>query len=391
MSAQQDRVARVAVAGYFAILGFVCSAWVSSIDDLKVLLGLDASALGLLLMAGPCGNLVSFTFASALFARIGSRRGLILAVTLYLLAGLGIAASFLLRAPLSVWCGAIAALGGCGNLFNIAVNTQGGLVEKRLGRSIMNSFHGMFSVMCFAGGFLALGATACAIPAGARILASVLLAAVAHVVLFRLLPAEETAAAPKKKDGWHRPDRALMALGLAALVIMGCEGAISDWVGVFYRESLAAPATRVKWGFCAVMGLMTVGRFLSDRLIGRFGARRILHTYAVFVSCGLALALVSPYLPLRGLALHVVATTGFAVTGLGISALVPILYSKGNRTTCMPPASAITFLGSVGFLGYFAGPPLIGRLADLTSLSLALGVFAVLILACLFIDPERDA
>lgn len=96
------RKARVAVAGYFAILGFVCSAWVSSIDDLKVLLGLDASALGLLLMAGPCGNLVSFTFASALFARIGSRRGLILAVTLYLLAGLGIAASFLLRAPLPV-------------------------------------------------------------------------------------------------------------------------------------------------------------------------------------------------------------------------------------------------------------------------------------------------
>lgn len=387
MTERENKVARVAVAGYFAVLGFVCSAWVSSIDDLKVLLGLDASALGWLLMMGPCGNLVSFLFASSLFARIGSRRGLVLAVTLYLLAGLGIAASFLLRAPLPVWCVAIAALGGCGNLFNIAVNTQGGVVERRLGRSIMNSFHGMFSVMCFAGGFLALGATACAIPAGVRVLGSVLLAAVAHLALFFRLPKEDVTAM-RKKDGWHRPDRALAALGLAALVIMGCEGAISDWVGVFYRESLAAPATRVKWGFCAVMGLMTVGRFLSDRLIGRFGARRILHVYAVFVSCGLTLALVAPYLPLQGLALHLFATTGFAITGLGISALVPILYSKGNRTTCMPPASAITFLGSVGFLGYFVGPPLIGHLADFTSLSLALGVFAVLILACLLIDPE---
>ena len=388
MIGRQFSVERMAVAGYFAILGFVCASWVSSIDDLKVLLNLNASELGWLLVAGPCGNLVSFTFASALFARIGSRRGLVLAASAYLAAGLGLASCFLLRAPLPVWCGAIAAFGGCGNLFNIAVNTQGGIVEKRVGRSIMNSFHGMFSVTCFAGGFLALGATVLAVPAGCRIGLTVLLAVVAHLVLSRRLPPDESVA-PTKAKGWRRPDRALFALGLAALVIMGCEGAVSDWVGVFYRDSLLAPGARVKWGFCAVMGAMTVGRFVTDRLVTRFGARRILHVYCVLVSLGLALALAAPYLAVRGLALHLLATAGFAVTGFGISALVPILYSKANRTTAMPAASAITFLGSMGFLGYFMGPPLIGHLAELTSLSVALGLFAVLILACLLIDPEK--
>lgn len=379
---------RTAVAAYFAILGFVCAAWVSSIDDLKVLLGLNASELGWLLISGPCGNLVSFTFASALFARIGSRRGLQVAVSCYLTAALGLALCFLLRAPLPVWCVSLATFSGCGNLFNIAVNTQGGIVEKRVGRSIMNSFHGMFSVTCFAGGFLALGATMLAVPAGWRIGATVLLALAAHFVFARRLPSEE-ALAPAAKGGWRRPDRALVALGLAALVIMGCEGAVGDWVGVFYRDSLAAPAVRVKWGFCAVMGAMTIGRFVTDRLVTRFGARRILHAYCVLVSLGLALALSAPYLAVTGLALHLLATAGFAVTGFGISALVPILYSKANRTTAMPAASAITFLGSMGFLGYFMGPPLIGHLAELTSLSVALGLFAVLILACLLINPEK--
>lgn len=380
---------RVAVAGYFAILGFVCASWVSSIDDLKVLLGLNASELGWLLVSGPCGNLVSFTFASALFARIGSRRGLMLSASAYLAAGLGVAACFLLRAPLPVWCGAIAAFGGFGNLFNIAVNTQGGIVEKQVGRSIMNSFHGMFSVTCFAGGFLALGATLLAVPAGFRIGLTVVLASVAHLVLARHLPDDETGGSLTAK-GWRRPDRALFALGLAALVIMGCEGAVSDWVGVFYRDSLSAPVTRVKWGFCAVMGAMTVGRFVTDRLVMRWGAKRILHAYCGLVALGLALALAAPYLALTGLALHLTATMGFAVTGFGISALVPILYSKANRTTSMPAASAITFLGSMGFLGYFMGPPLIGHLAELTSLSVALGLFAALILGCLLIDPEAE-
>ena len=378
---------RAAVAGYFAILGLVCAAWMSSIDDLKVLLGLDAARFGWLLVSGPCGNLVSFTFASALLARLGSRRGLVLFVTVYLLAGFGLAACFLLKAPIPVWCVAIAAFCCCGNLFNIAVNTQGGIVERRLGTPIMNSFHGMFSALCLLGGLLALVSSTLAISPGVRILGTLVLATLAHLALFRDLPADDTPVRMRKKGG-HRPDRALFALGLAALVIMGCEGAVSDWVGVFYRDSLVAPETRVKWGFCAVMGAMTVGRFLTDRLVLRFGAGRILHIYSILVSLGLALALASPYLALTGLTLHFLATLGFVVTGFGISALVPILYSAANRTKAMPAASAITFLGSMGFLGYFLCPPLIGHVAELTSLSAALGIFAVLILGCLFVNPE---
>ncbi len=379
---------RVAVAAYFAVLGLVCATWASSIDDMKLLLGLNDAQQGWLLFSGPLGNLVSFTFASALVTRLGSRRSLALATSVYLVSALGIAVCFLLRAPFWLWCIAIAALGGTGNLFNISVNTQGGIVERKAGRTIMNSFHAMFSVMCLVAGLLALAASSVGLPPGWRLVGVLAVASAAHLAFLPALPTDNDVARKARGEGFRRPDMPLFLLGLAALVIMGCEGSINDWVNVFYRESLAAPDSRVKWGFCAVSAAMTVGRVVTDRLINRFGAVRVLRLYCVFVAAGLGIALSSPYTALTGLPLHVLATVGYAVAGYGISALVPILYSKANRTKSMPAASALTFVGSMGFLGYFMGPPMIGHIAHATSLSFSLGIFAVLILACLFLRLE---
>ena len=379
---------RVAVAAYFAVLGLVCATWASSIDDMKLLLGLNDAEQGWLLFSGPLGNLVSFTFASALVTRLGSRRSLVLATSVYLVSALGIAACFVLRAPVWIWCFAIAALGGTGNLFNISMNTQGGIVERKAGRTIMNSFHAMFSVMCLVAGLLALVASSLGLPPGWRLLGVLVVASVAHLVFLPRLPKDNDVAKKVSGEGLRLPDTALFLLGLAALVIMGCEGSINDWVNVFYRESLSAPVSRVKWGFCAVAASMTVGRVVTDRFINRFGAIRVLRLYCVFVALGLGIALASPYTSLSGLPLHVLATVGYAVAGYGISALVPILYSKANKTKSMPAASALTFVGSMGFLGYFMGPPMIGHVAHATSLSFSLGIFAVLLLACLFLRIE---
>ena len=381
---------RVSVAAYFAVLGLVCATWGSSIDDMKLLLGLNDAQQGWLLLSGPVGNLVSFTFASALVTRLGSRRSLVLATSAYLCAALGVAACFFFRAPVPFWCVAIATLGGTGNIFNISVNTQGGLVEKKSGRTIMNSFHAMFSMLCLTGGLLALFATAFGVPVEYRFFAVLVVAVVAHLVFFSQLPKENDVAKKEKGEGFRRPDMPLFLIGVAALVIMGCEGSISDWVGVFYRDSLNAVAGRVKWGFCAVSATMTLGRFVTDRFVNRFGPVRVLRVHSALVAVGLGIALSSPFTGLSGLPLHVLATTGYAIAGYGISALVPILYSKANRTKSMPAGSAITFVGSMGFLGYFVWPPMIGHIAHATCLSLALGVFAVLILVCLFLRIDND-
>lgn len=380
---------RMSVSAYFAILGLVCATWGSSIDDMKMLLGLTDSQQGWILLSGPVGHLVSFTFASTIVTRLGSRRCLVLAVCAYLFAALCMAACFFFRAPVPFWCAAIAALGGTGNIVNISVNTQGGIVERRAGRTIMNSFHAMFSLLCLAGGLLALFTAAWRVPVECRFLAVIAAALVAHLAFLPGLPRESDVLKKKKGEGLRRPDMPLFLIGVAALVVMGCEGSISDWVGVFYRDSLNAAGGRAKWGFCAVAAMMTLGRFVTDRFVNRYGGVRVFRVHSVLVAAGLAIALLSPFSGLSDLPLHVLATAGYAVAGYGISALVPILYSKANRTRSMPAGSAITFVGSMGFLGYFVWPPMIGHVADATNLSLSLGIFAVLILVCLFLRIDE--
>ncbi len=381
---------RIAVAGYFGLLGFVCSAWVSSLDDMKVLLDLTDGEQGLLLFTGPLGNLVSFSFANALILKLGVRRSLTGVGYAYLSAALALACCFRFRAPIVCWCFAIASLGCAGNVLNIAMNAQAGAIERRYGRPIMGSFHAMFSLWMLAGVFLAQAAVWLGISVGARLFAVIAAGFLFHCVAPGFLAdADGGVPAPAARTRWFRPDRALLALGLVAFVIWGCEGTIQDWAGVFYRESLHAPE-RAKWGLCMITAMMAFGRLFSDRLIARFGPTRILHAFSVVVSAGLVVALGSPFTGLAGLPLHLLAAFGFAVVGLGLSGLSPIVYSQASRAKGLPSASALTFVSSMGFLGFFVSPPLVGRLSEWTNRSLALGVFAVLILVCLFIDPDRD-
>lgn len=384
---------RIAVCAYFAILGLVCSAWASSIDELKVLLGLDEGETGWLLFAGPFGNLVTFTFASALVARLGARRCVVRVAWVYLFAALALTACFFTRAPVPFWCLAIALFGGSGNIVNISINAQAGLVEKHAGRQIMSSFHGVFSGMMFGGALFTLTTTAFVIPVAWRLLATCLVAFGLQLGFMSSLPADEPAEVKPLEKGrrWRRPDRALMAMGLAALVIMGCEASICDWVCIFFRESLHASDAQAKWGICAVTGMMAFARFVGDGLVNRFTPMRMLRLDSLLVSSGLALALSVPFTGLAGLPALLVSLAGYALAGFGIAGMIPILYSRVNRTKAMPPASALTFVGSMGFFGYFFGPPIIGHVAKATNLSVGLGIFAVLILALPILSFDERA
>ena len=383
---------RISVCAYFAILGIVCSAWASSIDELKVLLDLDEGQMGWLLFAGPFGNLITFFFASAFVARFGARQSVHLAAWAYLSAAAALTACFFTHASVPFWCAAIAFFGGTGNVVNISINAQAGLVEKHAGRQIMSSFHGIFSVMMFSGAIFTLTTTAFVIPVALRLLVTVLVALALHLVFMRGLPADEPAAVEPVKEGrrWHRPDRALVAMGLAALVIMGCEASICDWVCIFFRESLQASDAQAKWGFCAVTGMMGFARLVGDGLVNRLTPSRMLHIDSVLVAVGLALALLVPFTALSGIPALLTALLGYAVSGFGIAGMIPILYSRVNKTKAMPPASALTFVGSMGFFGYFFGPPLIGHVARATNLSVGLGIFAVLILALVGLRMNED-
>lgn len=379
---------------YFAMLGVVCSAWVSSIDDIQNLLQIGNDKLGLLLFFGPVGNLVSFAFASTLINRLGSRRSVQLFGSLYLGSALWLGLCYVLVAPFWLWCLGLMGFGGFGNILNISINTQAGEVEKRSGRNIMSTFHAAFSALMLLGGFVALGAAMCGIPVGLRMLVMIGIGIVAHLAMFRYLPVIDDANVKKEKAGWRRPDRLLFCLGLAAIVIMGCEGAVNEWITVFFRKTLASAEGDLtkfgKIGFCAFAVSIVIGRMFGGTFLNRFGKALVFRMHIALTALGLLIALSSPFLGLAPVAFILVATLGFVVCGFGISGLVPILYSNASLTKSMSPASALTFVGSMGFLGYFFGPPFIGFVSEHSNLSLALAPFALLVLLCLFLRFDRD-
>ena len=382
---------RTAVAAHFALLGLVCATWGSSIDDAKLLLGLDERKLGWLLFSGPAGCLASFAFASALTAKFGSRSCLILSTILYLASTAGGMVCFLSRASFPFWCATTACLAATGNLFNISMNTQAGIVERRAGRTIMGSFHAIFSLMCLVASVGAVSASYLGVPPECRLSAVFVIAVVVHLSFLRWLPKDDDMAAKPGRGRLRLPDAQLLVVGLAALVVIACEGAINNWVGVFYHDSLGAPPGQVKWGYCAVGAMTALGRFSADPLVNRYGAGKVFHSYSLLVAIGMATALSSPFLGLSPLPLALTATGGYGIAGFGISALVPILYSKTNKTTSMSAASALTFVGAMGFAGSFMVSPAIGCIANATNLSVALGVFAALILTCAFLRIDGTA
>ena len=266
---------RRSVAAHFAVLGLVCATWGTSIDDMKLLLGLDEAQLGWLLFSGPVGCLVSFIFARALMKRLGSRRNLVLSTNLYIASAIAGAVCFLMRTPILSWCLVTACLAAAGNLFNISANTQAGIIERTEGQTVMGSFHAIFSLMCLVASAVAVLTSHLGIPPEWRLTGIIAISVVAHLAFMRGLPAEAKMPARQAGERMRLPDAQLLAVGLAALVVIACEGAVNNWVGVFYGDALGAPPGQIKWGYCAV-GVMTVlGRFSADPLVGRFGPGKV--------------------------------------------------------------------------------------------------------------------
>jgi MFS family permease len=122
---------------------------------------------------------------------------------------------------------------------------------------------------------------------------------------------------------------------------------------------------------------MTVGRLAGDRMVDRFGQRRVVEVGGVLIAGGMGLALGVPS----------IATTlvGFALAGLGVATLVPAVYHAADELPGLPPGLGLAVINWLLRVGFLLSPPVIGVIADATSLRVALllvvvaGIGAVLL------------
>ena len=175
-----------------------------------------------------------------------------------------------------------------GNLCNISINTQAVGVEELYGRSIMATFHGIWSLAGFSGAAIGTLMVSKSLPPFIHfaIILSISLLVVA-LVQRNLFPKDKL---HPNQPIFAKPDRGLLLLGLIAFSCMVCEGTMFDWSGVYFQKVVAVPKAYTTLGYAAFMGTMATGRFIGDRLITRMGKQKVLQLSGIVIATGLLIA-----------------------------------------------------------------------------------------------------
>ena len=360
ISSRTIRLARWAVAWAFLSNGFVLGCWAPHVPLVQARLGLSHGELSIALLAIAAGALVTMIGAGASIRRFGSTPVARAGAMVYF-ASLPMAA----LAPDLELLVAAAALFGAGNgLMDVAMNAHGVAVERRYGRPIMSSLHGMFSL----GGLLGAGLGGPVLevlsPASHSAGVAVVMIVSSWVIMGRMLPAASDSGGGETV--FAKPPRAVLGLGALAFLCFLVEGAMIDWAAVFLTTVLGAGVALSGFGYAAFSAAMTVGRMSGDRLRARIGGSILLAGGGALGAVGLTLAIAG------GTAW--IAVGGFFLLGLGLANVVPILFLAGANQPGTTPAEGIAGVAVLGYLGILGGPPLIGAVAEATSLTVGLGL-----------------
>ncbi|WP_435164030.1 MFS transporter [Falsirhodobacter sp. 1013] len=353
--------------------GILLGSWASRIPAFVDRLGLDERVLGALLLAMGIGALVSFPLAGRFSDRLGAVR-----LTRWIAAGYLLSFVFLGVAPsMGMLAVALFLFGMFHGSMDVAMNSWASEVERHMKRSVMSSFHAMWSLgagLGAAGGYVA---TSVGVAPAVHFLATVLLSA-AVFGPFLIAPWEsETRTGAAHDPVFALPRGALILVGIMALAAGLGEGAAVDWSAVFLKETLQAPEAQATFGYAAFSVTMVVMRLCVDRLITRFGAANVARTSGLLAASGYGLCAVTGALP--------VALVGFILMGLGYAAVVPMAFSRAANDPEVPAGQAIASVATLCYGAMLLGPPVIGFMAHATSLRIPFAmVGAAALLIALF-------
>ena len=306
-----------------------------------------------------------------------------------ILTGLAIFSASFATASAGLVAAAFALAGAMDAVTDVAQNAQGLVVQRRMGRSIINSFHALWSVGAVLGGLMA--AAALSFPLQVHFGVSWLIFAVVALAAWRFcLPDDRV---PVEVDGAPAPRTGpsaltiftVTALVLIATAAVAVEDAGNSWA-TLYLGTLAAPGPLAATGFIVLVGAQFIGRLLGDSMVERFGQRAVAQVGALLLTAGMTLALIFPSIP--------ASLAGFAAAGFGVATLVPAAMAQADQLPGLAPGTGLAVVSWLMRLGTLLSPPLVGMLAQNYSLRVGLlvvPVLGVIVLLCSAVLRARQS
>ncbi len=373
------RRGRLAVAAMFFANGFIIGSWAPQIPLVLSRLGITETTLGLLILVFGLGALVAMPWCGYLMARHGSRAVLRVFAVLasFALLFVALANTLWLVAP------AMFFLGGVIGAMDVAMNTNAVTVEKRLGRAVMSSSHGFWSLGGFVGGAsggLVIQSVGHLMHAG---MVTIVVFAIVAVAIGMLVEGDRPAAQGRLEellDGGVD----VYLVGFMALFSMIPEGAVLDWAALYLQQEMGSDIATAGFAFAAFSATMAAMRFLGDGVRNRFGAVATLRISALIAAAGMLVA---------GLAPHAwLAIAAFAFSGLGIANMVPIAFSAAGNQDGVESGTGMSVVTTMGYSGILVAPSAIGFLGERVGFALIfVALSGLLVVVSLMAGLARSA
>lgn len=366
MNTHSNRATWLAVSAMFILNGALYGIWASRIPALAAHHDLDKGDLGMLLLLLAGGAIAAFPLAGRYADRLGAAY-----VTLRIAVAYTVALALAGLAPNVGTLGlALAVFGATHGAMDVAMNTWAGEAEAHIARPVMSSFHAMFSLGAglgaasgFAAEHLGIAIAAHFIGAGAGVAALTLWCA-------RIGWVSPVQTATTGTPLFPLPRGPLVAVGLIAFCTSMGEGAMVDWSALLLIETTGVTAAIAALGYALFSVAMVITRLLGDQVTRALGPTPTARLAGAIATVGAVSAIAS--------ASFAVTLTGFALMGVGYAVIMPLAFSRAARDPHLPPGTAIASVSTLGYGGLLMGPPLIGFVAQATTLRTGFAVLAVL-------------
>lgn len=355
----QQRI-KVGVLTFYLAQGLCFATWASRIPDIKIQFNIvNDFWWGLILWLIPIGKFTSIPLSGYTVPKFGSQIMVQVAILGYALS------LFLIGASSNIYVLAICLFlfGTFWNLTDISLNTQGIDIERVFGKTIMGAFHGGWSSGACAGaliGFLMINIGMNAFYHFAIITVLIILSwLINNKYLVKdignsLEKEEQQVVESIKSRKFKIPEKVLIQLGILGLFALVVESAMFDWGALFFKSTVNV-SDSLQIGFLIFMIMMTIGRFMTNKSYSLFGKKGTVQVAGMLIFVGMALSSLVPGI--------ITTSIGFTLVGLGISCMVPTIYSMVGLKSKTPTGMALTILSSISFIGSLIAPPLIGGIS----------------------------
>ena len=380
---------RFAILTFFFAQGLCMASWASRIPDFKDVFAANyAFYWGLILFMIPVGKFVAIPLAGYLVSRLGSRTMVQVSILGYAISLLcvGLAHEVYLLGFL------LFGFGVFWNLCDISFNTQGIEVERLYGKTIMATFHGGWSLGACTGaliGFVMIWLGVAPVWHYMLISAIILLIVLAGRKYLQeatlredeeSLPNSGTASQVEVETPnvfrllFRKPEILLLQLGLVGLFALIVESAMFDWSAVYFESVVNVPKS-LQIGFLV---FMAAGRFLTNYAYQLWGKKKVLQLAGSLICIGFFISALLGNTFDSMVMKVIINSLGFMLVGLGISCIVPTLYSFVGAKSKTPVSIALTILSSISFIGSLIAPLLIGAITQAFDIRIAYMIIGVL-------------